>query len=185
MQVSGGVAEVVVLGCKASIAVLLLAAGGAKAADLRAFAGTVRLFVPDRLPAGLPLALAGGIACAELGAGAASLSVPQAGWLNGAVLVICAGFLGVSALGYARHRGRPCQCFGALTKRGFTAAALARAAGLVVASVLATASVPAISIGVSLGWRLALLAGGALVVAGASSAAAAARAAERPGPRWA
>ena len=49
---------VAVLSSKAVIAVLLLAAGGAKLADLSGFASTVRLFVPE--PGPVQIAAAGG-----------------------------------------------------------------------------------------------------------------------------
>lgn len=174
MHAGGIFAQIAVLACKASIAVLLLTAGGAKLADLAGFAATVRLFVPVR-------ALAVVIAAGEIGAGAASLSLPAVGWLNQAVFVICCGFLVVWAVGYARHAGRPCRCFGALSKRGFTLAGIGRAAGLTVAAFAATASVPGVAVRLSLLTRLGLLAGAALVAAAAFSAAAAAGARREPG----
>lgn len=176
MHAGGIFAQIAVLACKASIAVLLLAAGGAKLADLAGFAATVRLFVPGRA-----WALAAVIAAGEIGAGAASLSLPAVGWLNQAVFVICCGFLVVWAVGYARHAGRPCRCFGALSKRGFTLAGIGRAAGLTVAAFAATASVPGVAIRLSLLTRLGLLAGAALVAAAAFSAAAVAGAGREPG----
>lgn len=160
----------VVLACKASLAVMLVAAGGAKLADVKGFAATVRLFGP-RLPAG---AVAGAIVAGEIAAGAASLSLPGAGWLNPVVLVICCCFLLAWTVGYARHAGRPCRCFGALSRRGFTAGGIGRAAGLVLAAAVAAAGVPPVTIQLSVLARLGLLAGGALVAAAAFSAAAAA-----------
>jgi hypothetical protein len=169
-----------VLGCKASIAVLLLAAGGAKLADLAGFSATVRLFVP--VPA-LSSAAAAVIAAGEVATGAASLSMPAVGWINLAVLVVCCGFLAVWIVGYARHAGRPCRCFGALSRRGFTAAGIGRAAGLLAAAAVATASVPPTAVQLSVVTRLGLLAGGALVAGAAFSAAAAAGAKRETG--WA
>jgi hypothetical protein len=175
--------QLAVLGAKASIAVLLLAAGGAKMADLTGFAGTVRMFLPRparRIP-GPSAVLAAAIAAGEIAAGAASLSMPAVGWLNVAVLVICCGFVVVWTVGYARHSGRPCRCFGALSRRGFTVAGIGRAAGLALGAAVATASVPAVAIQLSVLTRLGLLAGGLLVAAGAFSAAAAAGAKREPG----
>ncbi len=167
--------QIAVLGCKAVIAVLLLAAGGAKLADLTGFASTVRLFVP--VPALRShrgsLLLAGGIAAGELAAGAVSLSVPQPRWPNLVVLTICVAFLITWTVGFVRHRGRSCRCFGALSVRGFNQAGIARAAVLVLAALAATAEVPARTVHLGLGGQLALLAGGALIACAAYSAAAA------------
>jgi hypothetical protein len=181
VYVTGTAATIAVLACKASIAVLLLVAGGAKLADLSGFAATVRLFAPRRVRRGLPLAAC--IAVGEISAGAASLSAPGAGWINLAVLVTCCCFLAVAAIGYVRHRGRQCRCFGALSRRGFTAAGLGRAAALVVAAVAASASVPPLAIRLSPPTEFGLLACG-LLVAGCTYAAAAAVGA-KGGPGWA
>lgn len=179
MHAEGVFLQLAVLACKASLAVLLLAAGGAKLADLAGFAATVRLFVPGRLPRAPAVSsvLAAAIAAGEVVAGAASLSMPAAGWINPVVLVICCCFAAVWTVGYVRHAGRPCRCFGALSRRGFTMAGIGRAAGLTLAAAAATASVPQVSIELSLLTRLGLLAGGALVAMAAFSAAAAAAAA--------
>jgi len=186
--------QIVVLGGKTSIAVLLLAAGGAKLADRPGFASNVRLFIPMafRLPHRGPAVLAVAIAAGELAAGAASLSVPQARWLNLAVAAIYAAFVVVWAVGFTRHRGRPCRCFGALSDRGFTGSGLIRAVLLAAVAGLATTVVPAASIRLSLADHLGLLAGGALIAAIAFSAATAAgkaavagRAGGHPRPRWA
>jgi len=176
MHADGAFLQLVVLGCKASIAVLLLAAGGAKLADLAGFASTVRLFVP-----GHARALAAAIAIGEIVAGSASLSMPAVRWLSPAVLVICCCFLAAWTVGYARHSGRPCRCFGALSRRGFTAAGIGRAAGLTLAALAATARVPQVAIQLSLLTRFGLLAGAALVATAAFSAAAAAGAKREPG----
>jgi hypothetical protein len=125
--------------------------------------------------------LAAAIAIGEVAAGSASLSMPAVGWLNPAVFVICCCFLAVWTVGYLRHAGRPCRCFGALSRRGFTAAGIGRAAGLTLAALAATASVPQVAIELSLLTRLGLLAGAALVVMAAFSAAAAAGAKREAG----
>lgn len=180
---------VAVLSCKAVIAVLLLAAGGAKLADLPGFAGTVRLFVPRssgaasldwqtqavRSADGSPqiaLRLATGIAAGELAVGAVSLSVPQARWPNLIVLASCVAFLVTWSIGYGRHRGRSCRCFGALSARGFDRAGIVRAAVLVLAALAATTAVPVHAVQLGLGGQLALLAGGALIACATYSAAA-------------
>lgn len=178
MHAEGVFAQLVVFGGKASIAVLLLAAGGAKLADLAGFASTVQMFSPRHAR---PLAVV--IAAGEIAAGAASLSMPAVGWLNLVVLVICCAFLVVWGVGYVRHSGRPCRCFGALSRRGFTAGGIGRAAGLTLAAAVATVGVPPAAIQLSLLTRLGLLAGSALVAMAAFSAAAAAGAKREP--RWA
>ncbi|HEY3907527.1 MAG TPA: MauE/DoxX family redox-associated membrane protein [Streptosporangiaceae bacterium] len=169
---------VAVLSCKAVIAVLLLAAGGAKLADLSGFASTVRLFLPRPARARSPQ-LAAGIAVGELAAGAVSLSVPQARWPSLVVLAVCVAFALTWSVGYVRHRGRSCRCFGALSAREFDQAGVVRAGVLVLAALAAAAPVPVLSVQLGLGGRLALLAGGALIAGATCSAAAAA------GPRQA
>jgi hypothetical protein len=169
---------VAVLSSKAVIAVLLLAAGGAKLADLSGFASTVRLFLPEPARSRSPQ-LAAGIAVGELAAGAVSLSVPQARRPNLVVLAVCIAFLVTWSIGYVRHRGRSCRCFGALSARGFDRAGIVRAAVLLLAALAAVAPVPVLSVQLGLGGQLALLAGAALIAGAAYSAAAVA------GPRQA
>jgi hypothetical protein len=177
------VLQIAVLGAKTSIAVLLLAAGGAKLADRAGFAATVRLFVPGAVPGALAVSsvLAAVIAMGEIVTGVASLSLPAVGWVNPVVLVICCGFLVTWTVGYARHAGRPCRCFGALSRRGFTRAGIGRAACLTLAAVAATAAVPQAALQLTLVTRLGLLAGGTLVAVAAFTAAAAAGAKPEPG----
>jgi len=163
----------VVLACKAAVAVLLTAAGGAKLADLPGFAASVRLFWAGRPASSRPLAVAAGLACGEVAAGAASLSSPRAGWLNLVVLVICGGFVAVSAVGYARHPGRPCRCFGSLSGRNFSAAGIARAVIIAACAAVAVAPVRPGLTQLGAAGRLGLLAGALLVAAAAYSAAAA------------
>src|SRR5665811_1289113 len=115
-----------VLACKAVVAVLLVAAGGAKLADLPGFAASVSLFLPGTTARRPARTVAAGIAAGEIMAGAASLSSPRASWLNLVVLAICCGFVAVSAAGYRWHRGRSCRCLGALSRRRFNLAGLGR-----------------------------------------------------------
>src|SRR5260370_14351828 len=142
MHATSAAAQVVVLGCKAAIAVLLLAAGGAKLADLTGFGASVALFLPPRVPAALIRSAAAGIAVGEIAAGAASLSAPRVGWLNVVVFGICCCFLAIWTVGYLRYAGQPCRCFGAMSRGRFTAVGIGRIAGLVVAAATATISVP-------------------------------------------
>ncbi len=178
------VVQVVVLGCKASLAVLLLTAGGAKLADLPGFAATVRLFGPTTAPDWFAAAAAPAIAAAELAAGAGSLALPSAGWINPIVLAICCCFLAVWIIGFARHRGRACQCFGGLSRSAFSAAGIGRTAGLVLAAGVALVPVPPIAVALGLGGQLGLLGTGALVAVAAFGAAAA-TGGRREGTRWA
>lgn len=185
MPAAGLPAQVVVLGCRAAIAVLLLAAGGAKLADLPGFASAVRLFLPGAVPTALPRGLAGAVAVIELTLGAGSLALPSLRWLSGGVLVICCCFLAVNLAGYARHRGQSCRCFGGLSRGGFGAAGIIRAAGLTLAAGVALAGVPQRAVTLSTVAELGLLAAGALVAVAAFSAAAAVggRPSARPGAR--
>jgi hypothetical protein len=143
---------VAVLGAKALLAVMLLVAGGAKLADLDSFAASVRLFLPRRLRSGASSAagpltsqasarrIAWAVALAELGLGGASLAAPAIWPLNLAVLATACCFAAVSGIGFAFHRGRPCRCFGALSRRKFDRAGLARASA--VAALAGGAAVP-------------------------------------------
>lgn len=176
---------VLALGCKAALAVLLLAAGGAKLADLDGFAVSVALFLPRRATRALPGALALAIAIGEVAAGAASLAIPRAWWLNIAVLGICAAFAAVSAAGYIWHRGRSCRCFGALSGRGFGLAGIGRAAAMTAAAAIALAPVHGRLVAVGLAGQAGLLAGGALIAVAAYSAAVAAGVSRRAGAGWA
>jgi hypothetical protein len=164
----GVAVDVGMAGAKAGLAVLLLVAGAAKLAGLDGFAATVRLFVPAglrRRPRWLPRLIALTVALGELGLGGASLAAPAAGWLNLAVLAAGGGFVVVSVIGYARHRGRSCRCFGALSRRRFDRAGIGRA--LIIAAVAAVplAGLPASAV------RGLLLAAAFVLAAGAFTAA--------------
>jgi len=175
----------IALACKATIAVLLVSAGGAKLADLVGFAATVRLFSPAWTASWVPRAIAAMIAGLEVIVGAASLSSPLERWLNLAVLVLCCAFVAVSAAGYRRYPGRACRCFGALSGRSFSRAGVARAALLAVGAALAAwpESPSLLQLG-ALG-RLGLLAGAAAIAWCAYTAAVAIGAGHepRPGPQ--
>jgi hypothetical protein len=174
---------VAVLGAKALLAVMLLVAGGAKLADPGSFAASVRLFLPRRHPSGSPPAtgpltsqasarrIAWAVALAELGLGGASLAAPAIWPLNLAVLATACCFAAVSGLGFAFHRGRSCRCFGALSRRKFDRAGLARAGA--VAALAGGAAVPVTPAAVALtpaGHGL-LLAGSAFIAFVAFTAA--------------
>ncbi len=160
------------LTAKLVIAVLLIAAGGAKLADLEGFAATVRLFWPAGLAVGAR-AIATTIACTEIAVGTASLSSPQAGWVNYAVLGLCCAFVVVSAVGYHTYPGRACRCFGALAGRSFDRAGVARAVLLAIAAALAALPVDRMLLQVGTLDRLGLVAGAALIAWCAFTAAAA------------
>lgn len=166
---------VLVLAAKAAVAVLLLASGGAKLADVAGFAAAIRLFVPARAVARLSSALpaaAISVAAAELIAGGVSLCWPAAGWVNLAVLALGCAFAAAAGLGYARHRGRPCHCFGALTRRGFSAGTLLQALVIVAAAALACQRVhPAAQLRLGAGMHVLLLTAAVLLVAAACTAA--------------
>jgi hypothetical protein len=161
------------LTAKVAIAVLLVAAGGAKLADLKGFAGTVRLFWSASFAVGAR-AIAAMIACTEIAVGTASLSSPLAGWVNYAVLGLCCAFVVVSAVGYFAYPGRACRCFGALTGLSFDGASVARA-GLLAIAAAAAALLPVGPSLLRLGTlgRLGLVAGAALIAWCAFTAAAA------------
>lgn len=164
----------IALAAKAAMAVLLLAAGAAKFADIGGFAAVVAMFVPGRvsarISAGAPVA-AVAIASAEILTGAASLCWPAVGWVNLVVLLLACGFVVVAAVGYARHRGRPCRCFGALTRRRFSVRSLVQAAVLAAVAVIAEGRAPAAQLNLGLTARLLLLAAAAIMALAAHAAA--------------
>ena len=177
-----------VLGAKALLAVMLLVAGGAKLADLDSFAASVRLFLPRRLPRrhrpGAPPARAGlltsvasarriawTVALAELSLGGASLAVPAVWPLNLAVLATACCFAAVSGIGFAFHRGRSCRCFGALSRRKFDRAALARAGAVVALAGGAAVPVSPAAVALTPAGHALLLAGSAFIAFVAFTAA--------------
>lgn len=163
------------LAAKAAVAVLLLASGGAKLPDLSGFAATIRLFVPARAPARVLAAAhhaAVAIVSAELVTGAVSLCWPGMAWVNPVVLGLSCSFVLIAAVGYARHRGRPCHCFGSLTKRGFGLSSLLRALVIMMAAAAACAGVlPASLLHFALAFHLVLLAAAVLMATAAAAAA--------------
>jgi hypothetical protein len=164
-----------VLAVKVAVAIVLLVSGGAKLADITGFAAAIRLFVPARAAArhasALPVA-AITIAAAELIAGGVSLCWPAVGWMNLAVLALCCGFAVVAGIGLVRHRGRPCHCFGALTRRGFSARTLLQALVIVAAAALACQQVhPAAQLRIGAGTHVLLLAAAGLLAGVACTAA--------------
>jgi hypothetical protein len=163
-----------VLAAKAALAVLLLAAGGAKLADLGGFAAAIRLFVPARAPAevrALVPAAAAAVVAAELAAGTISLCWPAVAWANRAVLALACAFTVVAGLGYALHRGRPCRCFGALTRRAFSVRSILQSTVILAAAALAIrpAGQTPLSLGVTA--HVLLLAAAGLMALAAHTAA--------------
>jgi len=163
--------DVLVLGAKAALAVVLVVAAGAKLADLHGFASAVRLFAPRPAPWPVLRAVALNIAVAEFALGAASLSSPAAGWLNPVVLAVGCAFAAVSAVGYAFHRGRSCRCFGALSQRKFDAAGIARSILIVAMAAVAMAPVQPSSVQLTPITRVLLLAAAAMLAFVALTAA--------------
>jgi len=155
---------IAILAVKSALAMMLLVAGGAKLADLGGFTATVRMFVPWPALRATVRVAAAAIAVAEVAVGAASVSFPALRWVNPVVLALACGFAAVSAVGYARFRGRTCQCFGALSRRKFDAWGVARAAAIVAAAALAMTGVRPSAVQITAPARAGLLAA-ALVVA--------------------
>ena len=164
------------LGAKAALAVLLVVAGSAKLAGLEGFAGAIRLFLPGWLPrpalTAVPFAAAL-IAAGELLTGLVSLCWPALGWVNVAVLALASGFTAVAAAGYARRRGQPCNCFGALTRRGFGPRTLVQAVLITGAAWLANQPARPSQLQIGLSAHLLLLAGAGITAVAAYTAASA------------
>jgi methylamine utilization protein MauE len=169
------------LTAKVLVAVMLLVAGGAKLADVTGFAAAVRLLIGIRMPRGTIRAVALTVAVAEVALGLASLSAPATGWLNLVVFGFACGFVAVSAVGYAFHRGRSCRCFGALSRRKFDAPGIARAVAIAAAAALATAGLPRALVTIGAADRILLLLTAALTSLAAFSAARALGLARSPG----
>lgn len=163
--------DVLVLGAKAALAVMLLVAGGAKLADLTGFAAVVRLFIPLRRLAPAYKYLATTVAVAEVVLGSASLSFPAVEWINLVVLAAGCAFAAVSVVGFARHRGKSCRCFGALSRRTFDVPGILRSALIAAFAAVATVGVsgPAVRLGVPA--QILLLAAAVLVLAVSFTAA--------------
>jgi hypothetical protein len=160
-----------VLGAKAALAVMLLVAGGAKLADLTGFAAAVRLFVPLRGLAPAYKHLAAAVALAEAALGGASLAFPAVTWINLVVLAAGCAFAAVSVIGFARHRGKSCRCFGALSRRTFDAAGILRSALIAALAAVATIGVSAPAIRLGAVAQILLLAAAALLLAVSFTAA--------------
>ena len=94
-----------------------------------------------------------------------------AAWLNPVVFTLACGFAGVSGLGYARHRGRACHCFGALSRQRFDARGLVHSAAVAAAAGAGMGPVPPRMAGLSAAQHVLLFLTGVLVALGAFSAA--------------
>jgi len=166
---------VLVLAAKAALAVLFLASGGAKLADIAGFAATIRLFVPARAVSRVPPALPSAgfaVAAAEVVAGGVSLCWPELRWVNLVVLMLACGLAAAAAVGYARHRDRPCHCLGALSRQGFSARTLVQALVVLAAAALACQRLhPAAQLRLGTGMHVLLLAAAGLLAAAACTAA--------------
>jgi hypothetical protein len=163
-----------VLAARAGLAVILLAAGGAKLADLDGFAVAVAIFVPRPLRAvtgGRGIALAAAVAVTELAAGAISLCWPELRWANLLVLALACGFIVVAAVGYIWHRDRPCRCFGALTRRGFGVRSLVQAVLMTGVAVRAARPARLATVNLSAAAHLLLLVAAGLLAFAAATAA--------------
>jgi hypothetical protein len=122
---------------KVVLAVVLVVAAGAKLADIGAFGDVIRSFAAGQLSFRMARCVAVAIAVLELTLGGASLLAPKVTVLNWAVFLLAIGFVFVSAFGYAFRRGRPCRCFGALSKTQYSIGGIIRSCLLGAASALA------------------------------------------------
>ena len=163
--------DFLVTGAKSVIAMLLLVAGGAKLADVTAFAATMRLFLPWQANRSIMRPWAFGIALGEVVLGTASLSAPSVGWLNLVIFALTCMFVCVAAAGYILYRGRSCSCFGALSQRKFDGTGVLRSLVIAAVAGLALPSVPPAAVQVSMTDR-SLLGVAAVLIAGAALAAA-------------
>ena len=111
----------VVISGRMLVAVILIAAGAAKLADLRSFRATLAgLGLP--LPRVLPPLIAG----LELGAGVVSLTSAWPRATDVAVVALTLAFAGVAGFAMRRAPSLRCRCFGALSNARFGRGALVR-----------------------------------------------------------
>jgi hypothetical protein len=163
--------QLIALAAKSALAVMLLAAGGAKLADLDGFAGTVRLFLPGWLPRRIRERAALGVALIELASGGVSLSAPALRPVNLVVFALGCAFVAVSAAGYAFHRGRSCRCFGALSRRKFDLPSIARSGAVAALGAIALTHVSPASTRVGVVVQVLLVLAAALLAAASFTAA--------------
>lgn len=129
--------DVLILGAKSALAVMLIIAGGAKLADVSSFAATMRLFMPWQPRRSAMRCFAVGVAVSEVALGTASLSWPAANWLNTLTVAAACLFFVITSVGYVLYRGRTCRCFGALSQRKFGKLSVLRSLGMVTVAVVA------------------------------------------------
>ncbi|PRX98065.1 MauE/DoxX family redox-associated membrane protein [Allonocardiopsis opalescens] len=119
-------------------ATVLLTAGFAKLWGLRAFAATIRTFLPMVLRDGpAPRAIAAGVTLAEVALGGWLLLVPASVPAALACAAFCTGLLVTAVVGAVRDRGAPCNCFGGLGQERFGPWGVVQAALLLAGAVLA------------------------------------------------
>lgn len=135
--------DVLVLAAKSGLALMLVVAGSAKLAGVSGFAASVKLFVPIQGSFRVMERIAIGVAMFELALGTASLAFPSVAVINMLVLATACAFLTISSLGYIRHRGKSCLCFGQLSNRVFDAAAVMRS--LLIVGLAASVALIAVS----------------------------------------
>ena len=128
-------------------------------------------FPPGTVSGTTLLGTAAAIIATELVCGAASLCWPSAGWVNLAVLALACGFTIVAVIGYTRFRGRPCRCFGALTRRSFSVRSLTQSLVILAVAALATRPAGDAAVAIGLTAHLLLLAVAGLLALAACTAA--------------
>jgi len=175
--------DVLVLGAKTALAVMLVVAGGAKLADLTGFAAVVRLFLPVRALAPVYKYIAAAVAFAEIILGGVSLAFPAATWINVVVLAAACAFVVASVTGFARHRGKSCRCFGALSRRRFDVPGIVRSSLIVALAVVATAGVSPSAVRLGVTAQVLLLVAAMLLLAVSFAAAKALAAIPEAQPR--
>jgi hypothetical protein len=163
--------ELLILGAKSALAMMLLIAGGAKLADLAGFTATMRMFAPHPVPRPAVQVAAPTVALVEVAAGVTSLAAPAVGWVDPAIFAVACVFVVVSAVGYAFFRGRSCRCFGALSQRKFDAWGIARAAAIAAVAAAAMTGVRPAAVQIQVAGRVGLLAAALLLAVTAFTAA--------------
>lgn len=126
--------QIAVLLLRASLAIILLAAGAAKLADTRNFSTTlIELGVPTRRPL-LIRKIALFVPLVEVGLGMAIVSDLWPTIVDGAVLALMGSFSAVVIIALRKKLKVTCRCFGALSDSQFSSKGLIRSVGLTMAA---------------------------------------------------
>lgn len=126
----------VIFSLRAILAVLLVAAGAAKLADTRSFTATLLALGVPTQPENIVRSIAFAIPLIEAIVGLASISGFWQPVVNGAVLLLMAGFMLIVIIALRKAPYATCRCFGALSDSQFSVRGLVRSVLLTVGALI-------------------------------------------------